>query len=108
MVTWPVCSTSSSILRRRPSASSRELLEWGIKARAVYSVPAKRSNSAFLRLPVVLRFISYCLVFSCFFACVLFLFRDTRPQLPNSNVRDGVCMKQGSHFLIINLGVLAL
>jgi hypothetical protein len=47
MVTWPVCSTSSRILRLRPSASSRELLELGMKANEVYSVTAKWSNFAF-------------------------------------------------------------
>src|SRR6266536_4337097 len=49
----------------------------------------------------ILRLISYCLVFSCFFACGLFLFCDTSPNCQISKLSDGVSMKQRFLFPIL-------
>src|SRR5438270_6005714 len=49
--------------------------------------------------------VSYSFAFACFFACGSFLFRDTRPELPNSVYATGVSMKL--RYLLATLAALA-
>src|SRR4051812_15172173 len=45
--------------------------------------------------------VSYSFAFACFFACGSFLFRDTRPELPNFVYATGVSMKLRYFFAIL-------
>src|SRR5215813_3262399 len=102
MVTCPDCSTSSNILRRRPSARSRGLFECGMNA----SESMRRTAVGQFRRENDLLLLSRRLTFSFFFACELFLLCDTSQRVARHFATTELLMKLRS--CLASLTVFAL